>query len=85
MRTNLYRRLLKEYCDALISLQDKSGDEAFNGGVYCRACKNIHGRCPDAVYGLVVAAKIFEDDKYLQAANDVFAYGENLLSDDGGM
>ncbi|MDY5821010.1 MAG: hypothetical protein SPJ70_06840 [Candidatus Borkfalkiaceae bacterium] len=85
MRTNLYRRLLKEYCDALISLQDKSGDEAFNGGVYCRACKNIHGRCPDAVYGLVVAAKIFEDDKYLQAANDVFAYGENLLCDDGGM
>ena len=85
MRENLYRELLKKYCDALISLQDKSDDKAFKGGVYCRACKNIHGRCPDAVYGFVVAAKIFGNEKYLQAAKDVFAYGENLLCDDGGM
>ncbi len=85
MRENLYRELLKKYCDALISLQDKSDDKALNGGIYCRACKNIHGRCPDAVYGFVVAAKIFGDEKYLQAAKDVFAYGENLLCDDGGM
>ena len=85
MRENIYKNLLKKYCDALISLQDKSGDEAFNGGIYCRACKNIHGRCSDAVYGFVVAAKIFGDEKYLQAAKDVFAYGENLLCDDGGM
>lgn len=84
-RENIYKKLLKEYCDALISLQDKSGDKAFNGGIYCRACKNIHGRCPDAVYGFVVAAKIFKDEKYLKAAKDVFAYGENLLCDDGGM
>ena len=85
MRINLYQKLLKEYCDALISLQDKSGDRAFKGGVYCRACKNIHGRCPDAVYGFVVAAKLFGDEKYLQAAKDVFAYGENMLCSDGGL
>ena len=85
MRENIYKRLLKEYCDALISLQDKSDDKAFKGGIYCRACKNIHGRCPDAVYGFTVAAKIFGDEKYLQAAKDVFAYGENLLCDDGGL
>ena len=85
MRNNVYRKLLKEYCDALISLQDKSDDKAFKGGIYCRACKNVHGRCPDAVYGFTVAAKIFGDEKYLQAAKDVFAYGENLLCDDGGL
>lgn len=85
MRTNVYKKLLKEYCDALISLQDKSDDKAFKGGVYCRACKNIHGRCPDAVYGLIVAAKIFGNEKYLQAAKDVFFYGNNLLCDDGGL
>ena len=83
--SNIYERLLKKYCDALISMQDKSDDSAFRGGVYCRACKNIHGRCPDAVYGFVVAAKTFGDDKYLQAAKDVFAYGENLLCADGGL
>ena len=64
IRNNVYRKLLKEYCDALISLQDKSDDKAFKGGIYCRACKNVHGRCPDAVYGFTVAAKIFGDEKY---------------------
>lgn len=83
--SNLYERLLKKWCDALISLQDKSDDKAFRGGIYCRACKNVHGRCPDAVYGFVVAAKVFGDEKYLQAAKDVFAYGENLLCKDGGL
>ena len=85
MRKNIYRELLKNYCDALISLQDKSEDKAFKGGIYCRACKNIHGRCPDAVYGFIVAAKLFGEEKYLRAAKDVFAYGDNLLCNDGGM
>ena len=84
-RNNIYLKLLKEYCDGMISLQDKSEDKAFRGGIYCRSCKNIHGRCPDAVYGFIVAAKIFGDDKYLQAAKDVFDYGETMLCDDGGM
>lgn len=78
-------KLLKEYCDAMILLQDKSGDKAFHGGIYCRACKNIHGRCPDAVYAFTVAAKLFGDEKYLRAAKDAFAYGDNLLCDDGGL
>ena len=85
MTPNIYVKLLKEYSDALILLQDKSDDRAFRGGIYCRSCKNIHGRCPDAVYGFVVAAKIFGDEKYLRAAKDAFAYGENLLCDDGGL
>lgn len=85
MERNIYIKLLKEYCDALISLQDKSDDKAFHGGIYCRSCKSIHGRCPDAVYGFVVAAKIFGDEKYLRAAKNVFAYGDNLLCTDGGL
>lgn len=85
MRTNIYRNLLKKYCDALIALQDQGDDKAFKGGIYCRACKNIHGRCPDAVYGYIVAAKIFGEEKYLLAAKDVFAYGDNLLCTDGGL
>ena len=85
MGRNIYIKLLKEYCDALISLQDKSDDKAFHGGIYCRSCKSIHGRCPDAVYGFVVAAKIFGDEKYLRAAKNVFAYGDNLLCTDGGL
>lgn len=82
---NIYERLLKEFCDALISLQDKSGDRAFQGGIFCRACKMIHGRCPDAVYGLTVMAKRSGERKYLNAAKAVFAYGDNMLCTDGGL
>ncbi len=85
MAENLYRKLLKEWCDALISVQDKGNDPAFKGGIYCRSCKMIHGRCPDAVYGFTVMAKISGEEKYLQAAKDVFAYGENMLCTDGGL
>ena len=85
MKENLYRKRLKEYCDALISMQDKSDDPAFKGGIYCRSCKMIHGRCPDAVYGFTVMAKISGEEKYLQAAKDVFLYGENMLCTDGGL
>lgn len=74
-----------ELCDGLISVQDKSADKAFRGGIYCRACKNIHGRCPDAVFGFVVAAKITGDSKYLEAAKAVFDYGDNLMCVDGGL
>lgn len=82
---NLYYMLLQSYCDALISVQDHGNDPAFRGGIYCRSCKMIHGRCPDAVYGFVVMAKLSGDDKYLQAAKDVFGYGENMLCTDGGL
>jgi len=82
---NLYEKLLKEWCDALISVQDKGNDPAFKGGIYCRSCKMIHGRCPDAVYGFTVMAKLSGEEKYLRAAKDVFAYGENMLCTDGGL
>ena len=82
---NIYEQLLKEFCDALISLQDKSQDRAFRGGIYCRACKMIHGRCPDAVYGLTVMAKRSGESKYLDAAKEVFCYGNNMLCTDGSL
>ena len=81
----LYYKLLIKLSDGLISLQDKSNDPAFRGGIYCRACKNIHGRCPDAVFPFVEAYKLTKDEKYLIAAESVFDYGENLTCDDGGL
>ena len=85
MQENLYRKLLREYCDALLSVQDKGEDRAFRGGIYCRSCKMIHGRCPDAVFGFIVMAKISGEEKYLNAAKEIFAYGENMLCTDGGL
>ena len=85
IKDTLYYKLLTELSDGLISVQDKSADPAFRGGIYCRACKNIHGRCPDAVFPFVEAYKLTKDEKYLIAAESVFDYGENLTCDDGGL
>jgi hypothetical protein len=82
---NLYKTLLKEYCDALLSAQIHCADRTFHGGIWCKSCKMIHGRCPDAVFGLIVMAKISGEQKYLQAAKDIFAHGENMLCTDGGL
>lgn len=86
MKTDsLYFKLLKNYCDGLISLQDTSKDRAFRGGIWCRACKMIHGRSPDGVFALTEMYKRTGEEKYLNAAELVFDYGENLLCTDGGL
>ena len=84
-KDNIYRKLLKECCDGLISLQITGTDKAFRGGFLCRACKMIHGRSPDAVYPLSVMYKLTGERKYLEAADLCFDYGENLLCKDGAL
>ena len=82
---SLYYKLLKEYCDGLISLQYNGEDAAFRGGIWCRSCKTIHGRCPDGVFAFTEMYKLTREAKYLAAAESVFGYGENLLCTDGGL
>lgn len=84
-KDTVYFSLLKKFCDGLIALQDMSDDPAFRGGIRCRACKMIHGRCPDGVFAFVEMYKLTGDQKYLDAGSAVFDYGENLMCEDGGM
>ena len=70
----LFFELLRDYCDALISLQIRGiGDPSFDGAFHCRACHILHGRAADAVYPLMVMAKHTGDPKYVDAAKAVFA------------
>ena len=85
MRYNIYEKILKEYCDGLISVQYTGEDKAFQGGFWCRACKMIHGRSPDAVYPLAVMYKRTGERKYLDAAMMAFEYGETMLCSDGSL
>lgn len=82
---NIYKKLLKQYADALIPMQDHSDDKYFRGGIRCHACKMIHGRSPDAVYGFTLLAKLTGESKYLDAAKSVFDYGDNMLCTDGAL
>lgn len=83
--TDLYKKLLKQYGDELLSHQFKDIDASINGGVYCPSCKVIHGRCIDGIYGLSVAYKIFGEEKYLKGAEALLSYSDELLCEDGGL
>ncbi len=82
---NLYKKLLRQYADCLIEKQFESEDPSFDGGILCPACKVIHGRCIDAIYGLSVAYKAFKDEKYLKGARKLLKYSANLICRDGGI
>ena len=82
----LYFELLRDFCDALISMQIRGTDDpSFDGAFRCRSCHVLHGRAADAVYPLMVMAKHTGDPKYVDAAKAVFAWGENLVCDDGAI
>ncbi len=66
-------------------MQYTGEDRAFRGGFWCRSCKMIHGRTPDAIYPLAVMYKRTGARKYLDAAMMSFEYGENLLCTDGSL
>lgn len=78
---DLYNKILKEWCDALIGLQFKDQDlpETY-GGFACPACGFIHGRCADAAFPLLYMADHTKDRKYLDAALQVYNWAERNVS-----
>ena len=77
--------LLLEWCDALVRLQIHLPDcKRLDGGILCPACGMIHGRCHEAVYPLLCAARQTGDETYLTAAKQLFSWGENMRCADGG-
>ncbi len=83
---DLYFELLRDWCDGLIRYQLKrSYDKCFDGGILCPACKLMHGRSSDSVYPFTVMARLTGDNKYLEAAEAVFNWGECMMTDIGSM
>ena len=78
--------LLTEWCDGLLANQlSMPGRPEFDGGILCPACGLIHGRCTDALYPLLFMADRTGEEKYLTGARRLFAWGENMICDDGSM
>lgn len=77
--------LLLDWCGALVRLQIRQpNDKQKDGGILCPACGGIHGRCHEAIYPLLCAARLTGDDACLTAAKRLFAWGENMRCADGG-
>lgn len=81
--SSIYRQLMKEWGDGLLRHQLHGVGAHGDGGILCPACKHIHGRCPDAIYGLMTLADITGEGRYLEGARALFRWQENLLCDDG--
>lgn len=76
--------LLTVWCDAMIRDQVNDPDDSvMHGSLYCHACDEIHGRCPDAVYPFLYMADKTGEHKYLDAAIKVMDWSKNVDKPDG--
>lgn len=81
----LYADLLRTWCDGLLAHQVTTlQDPAVRGSLLCPACAMIHGRCGDAVYPLLRAARTTGDNKYVRAAVLVHEWSERQVSRSDG-
>lgn len=81
----LYNRLLKDWCDGMISVQGQDKNiPATYGGFMCPACGFIHGRSHEAAFPLLYMANHTGHEKYRKAAIDVFNWGEKNVSQQDG-
>ena len=77
--------LLIHWCDALVRLQTRQPDvPRLDGAIVCPACGKVHGRCHEAVYPLLCAARLTGDKTYLDAAKRLFLWGDQMQEEDGG-
>jgi len=74
--------LLKAWCDGLLAHQVKEGED--RGGFLCPAVKQVPGRSADAVYPLLALYRMTGEEKYRQAAIEVFDWSERRISQPDG-
>ncbi|HXI01262.1 MAG TPA: hypothetical protein VNI52_13425 [Sphingobacteriaceae bacterium] len=81
----LYNNLLQEWCNGMISVQGKDkSNPATYGGFMCPSCGFIHGRCGEAAFPLLYMADQTKDQRYLDAALQVYNWGDRNVSRNDG-
>ena len=79
------RDLLKEWCEAMHRLQIRNtNNPRLDGGLLCPACGKIHGRCFEAMYPFLCMAALERDEKWVKAAERLFIWAENTVSQEDG-
>lgn len=81
MYDSMCMALLTQWCEKLLSLQvcDKAEDGIL-GGILCPACSRVHGRSLDALYPFLCMADRTGDEKWVQAAKQLFDWAEQSVS-----
>ncbi|MCD8029516.1 MAG: sulfatase-like hydrolase/transferase [Bacteroides sp.] len=75
--------LLEEWTETLLTYQIDHPNPSLNGGLLCPACARIHGRCGDAVLPLMYMYERSCNPKYLNAAQRLMKWMENVRQPDG--
>ena len=77
-------RLLKEWCDTLLSYQVQSNTPYIDGALLCPACHIVHGRIADLCFPLTVLWEKTGEKNYLDQADKLIDWTEyNLKSEKG--
>ena len=83
MQNRAYR-LMKKWCDTLLSYQVQTHTPYTNNALLCPACHVIHGRIADLCFPLTVIWAKTGDAYYLEQADRLIDWSEyNLKSEDG--
>lgn len=83
MKERAYK-LMKEWCDALLTYQVTTNTPYTDGALLCPACHVIHGRIADLCFPLTLLWVKTGDKKYLDAADKFIDWSEyNLKTTDG--
>lgn len=82
---NRAKRLLKEWCDTLLSYQVKTSTPYTNNALLCPACHVIHGRIADLCFPLTVLWAETQDETYLEQADKLIDWSEYNLKTEKGI
>ena len=83
MRERAYK-LMKEWCDSLLSYQVRTKTPYTDGGLLCPACHVIHGRIADLCFPFTVIWSRTGQESYLEEADRLIDWSEyNLQTHDG--
>ena len=78
-------KLLKEWCDTLLSHQVKTVTPYTNNALLCPACHIIHGRIAELCFPLSVLWEKTRDDAYLEQADKLIDWAEYNLKNENGL
>lgn len=82
--SELYFDLLKDWCDALASVQmPEVGYKEVSGAIVCPACRRVHGRSADAILPMMYMAKRTGKEKYLRCARGLFRWSDSMYREGG--
>lgn len=83
--TDKYGELLILWCDALVRAQINDERDACYGGFRCESCDSTHGRADNALYPLVTAYFLTQEEKYLSAAERLLPFRAKLTQPSGAV